>query len=100
MTRDSGQTTSGLMGDIGSRLIRLIPSTTNPITKEEKEREAIYNLMAYRFPADVAEKVVKELWSELVEGRSELWDGIGEDKKECIRGEFVLCSYLTLGSWC
>jgi hypothetical protein len=24
---------------------------------------------------------------EIVEGRSELWEGIGEDKKECIRGE-------------
>jgi hypothetical protein len=23
---------------------------------------------------------------EIVEGRSDLWQGIGEDKKECIRG--------------
>jgi len=25
---------------------------------------------------------------DIVEGKSGLWDGIGEDKKECIRGEF------------
>lgn len=25
---------------------------------------------------------------EIVEGRSELWEGIGEDKKECIRGAY------------
>jgi len=24
---------------------------------------------------------------DIVEGKSGLWDGIGEDKKECIRGE-------------
>ncbi len=71
----------------GSRLIRLIPLPAQPRTKEERERLAIYNLMSYRFPAEVAEKVVKEIWSEVVEGRGDLWQGIGEDKKECIRGE-------------
>lgn len=52
------------------------------------ERLAIYNLLAYRFPAEAAEKVVRDLWMEIVEGKSELWEGIGEDKKECIRGEW------------
>jgi hypothetical protein len=42
--------------------------------------------MAYRFPSVAAEKVVREIWMEIVEGRSDLWQGIGEDKKECIRG--------------
>jgi len=44
--------------------------------------------MAFRFPAEASETVVRELWMEIVEGRSQLWTGIGEDKKECIRGEF------------
>jgi hypothetical protein len=26
---------------------------------------------------------------DIVEGKSGLWDGIGEDKKECIRGEVI-----------
>jgi len=45
-------------------------------------------LFAYRFPAEAAEKIVREIWMEIVEGRSELWEGIGEDKKECIRGAY------------
>jgi len=32
---------------------------------------------------------------EIVEGRSELWDGIGEDKKECIRGQSSLTAQPT-----
>lgn len=72
---------------IGSRLIRLIPILPTQTTKEDRELQAIYNLMAYRFPADVSEKTVRGLWEEVVEGRGELWDGIGEDKKECIRGQ-------------
>lgn len=72
----------------GSRLIRLIPLP--PKGQEESEadveRRAIYNLMAHRFPADAPESVVRERWEEIVEGRGELWNGVGEDKKECIRG--------------
>jgi hypothetical protein len=60
-------------------------------TKEDKEREAVYNLMSLRFPANAPEKVLKDMWSEIVEGRSTLWSGIGEDRKECIRGEQNAC---------
>lgn len=59
----------------------------HPLTKEEKERAAIYQLMAYRFPSDAPEKVVRDMWMDIVEGKSHLWNGIGEDKKECIRGK-------------
>lgn len=45
--------------------------------------------MAHRFPANVAEKIAREEWEEIVEGRSALWNDIGEDKRECIRGERV-----------
>ncbi|WVQ83085.1 hypothetical protein IAT38_005223 [Cryptococcus sp. DSM 104549] len=77
------------IGDIRSRLIRLIPPAIQAGSKDDKERSAIYHLMAYRFPAEAAERVVRDLWMEIVEGRSELWDGIGEDKKECIRAFLV-----------
>ncbi|WWC70730.1 uncharacterized protein I206_104681 [Kwoniella pini CBS 10737] len=77
------------IGDIRSRLIRLIPLVDNPTSKDDIERLAIYNLLAYRFPSSSSEKVVRELWHEIVEGRSDLWDGIGEDKKECIRAFLV-----------
>ncbi|WOO77426.1 putative protein [Vanrija pseudolonga] len=79
------------IGDIRSRLIRLIPLP--PKGQEESEadveRRAIYNLMAHRFPADAPESVVRERWEEIVEGRGELWNGVGEDKKECIRAFLV-----------
>ncbi|OWZ57723.1 hypothetical protein C368_00891 [Cryptococcus neoformans 125.91] len=77
------------IGDIRSRLTRLIPVRRHPISKEDKERAAIYQLMAYRFPSDAPEKVVRDMWMDIVEGRSHLWSGIGEDKKECIRAFFV-----------
>ena len=73
----------------GSRLIRLIPLPAQPRTEDEKERQAIYNLMAYRFPAESPENEVRDTWHEIVEGHSPLWNGIGEDKKECIRGKWM-----------
>ncbi|CAK9780810.1 UPF0052-domain-containing protein [Cutaneotrichosporon oleaginosum] len=77
------------IGDIRSRLIRLIPQPANPTSREDRERQAIYNLMAHRFPATVAEKIAREGWEEIVEGRSPLWNDIGEDKRECIRAFLV-----------
>lgn len=67
---------------------------TTLVTKEDRELQAIYNLMAHRFPADVSEKIVRNIWEEVVEGRGDLWHGIGEDKKECIRGK-LRCRLLT-----
>jgi hypothetical protein len=84
-TSTASHLTNHLRG-LGSRLIRLIPLVEKPVTLAEMERLAIYNLMAYRFPSEAPEKVVREIWMEIVEGRSTLWEGIGEDKKECIRG--------------
>ncbi|KAL1412850.1 hypothetical protein Q8F55_000599 [Vanrija albida] len=78
------------IGDIRSRLIRLIPlPPKGQEAEEDVERRAIYNLMAHRFPADAPESVVRERWEEIVEGRGELWNGVGEDKKECIRAFLV-----------
>lgn len=74
---------------VGSRLTRLIPLADNASTADELERGAIFDLLAYRFPDDASEKIVREIWGEIVEGRSALWKDIGDDKKECIRGEPV-----------
>ncbi|KAK0506424.1 UPF0052-domain-containing protein [Armillaria luteobubalina] len=72
------------IGDIRSRLIRLIPSapTSSPL-------EAIRNLLAYRLPAHYTERQAREEWREIVEGRSPLWRGIPNDRKETIRGFLV-----------
>ncbi|KAK0446486.1 UPF0052-domain-containing protein [Desarmillaria tabescens] len=72
------------IGDIRSRLIRLIPSVpaSSPL-------EAIRNLLAYRLPAHYAERQAREEWREIVEGRSPLWHGIPNDRKETIRGFLV-----------
>ncbi|ORY28452.1 hypothetical protein BCR39DRAFT_534729 [Naematelia encephala] len=77
------------IGDIRSRLIRLIPVVQDADSIEDKEIEAIYNLMAFRFPADVPDKLSKDIWEEIVEGRGSLWQDIGEDKRECIRAFLV-----------
>ncbi|KAK0198118.1 hypothetical protein F5146DRAFT_1018305 [Armillaria mellea] len=72
------------IGDIRSRLIRLIPSapTSSP-------SEAIRNLLAYRLPAHYTERQAREEWREIVEGQSPLWRGIPNDRKETIRGFLV-----------
>ncbi|KAK0456806.1 UPF0052-domain-containing protein, partial [Armillaria borealis] len=72
------------IGDIRSRLIRLIPSapTSSPL-------EAIRNFLAYRLPAHYTERQAREEWREIVEGRSPLWRGIPNDRKETIRGFLV-----------
>lgn len=68
-------------GDIRSRLVRLIPpaDAASPL-------ESIRNFLAYRLPAHYTEKEAREEWRDIVEGRSKLWSGIPNDRKEMIRG--------------
>jgi 2-phospho-L-lactate transferase/gluconeogenesis factor (CofD/UPF0052 family) len=72
------------IGDIRSRLIRLIPRSppSSPL-------DAIRNLLAYRLPARCTEHEAREQWREIVEGKSQLWNGIPKDRKEAIRGFLV-----------
>lgn len=77
-------TCSIVLGDIRSRLIRLIPSAPSP-----SPQEAIKSLLAYRLPADCTEREARDQWREIVEGRSLLWSGIPSDRKETIRGFLV-----------
>ena len=50
--------------------------------------ERIKHLLSFRFPAKVSEPEARELWRDIVEGRSDLWSGIPADRKETIRGMF------------
>ncbi|EIW65219.1 UPF0052-domain-containing protein [Trametes versicolor FP-101664 SS1] len=72
------------IGDIRSRLVRLIPpaDAASPL-------ESIRNFLAYRLPAHYTEKEAREEWRDIVEGRSKLWSGIPNDRKEMIRGFLV-----------
>jgi hypothetical protein len=68
-------------GDIRSRLIRLIPPAppTSPTG-------AIRALLAYRLPARCTEREARDEWRDIIEGKSPLWTGIPNDRKETIRG--------------
>ncbi|KAF9263103.1 UPF0052-domain-containing protein [Marasmius fiardii PR-910] len=72
------------IGDIRSRLIRLIPSAppASPL-------DAIRTLLAYRLPTSYTEKQAREEWRDIVEGKSHLWHRIPTDRKETIRGFLV-----------
>ncbi|KAI0656776.1 UPF0052-domain-containing protein [Cubamyces menziesii] len=72
------------IGDIRSRLVRLIPNAgpSSPL-------DAIRNLLAYRLPANYTEREARDEWRDIVEGRSKLWAGIPNDRKEMIRGFLV-----------
>lgn len=69
------------LGDIRSRLIRLIPEAPSA-----SPTEAIRRLLSHRFSVELTEQQAKEEWRDLVEGRSPLWKGIPPDRKETIRG--------------
>ncbi|PFH54681.1 hypothetical protein AMATHDRAFT_134612 [Amanita thiersii Skay4041] len=72
------------IGDVRSRLIRLIP-----LSPPSSPLSAIRNLLAYRLPAGCIEQKARDEWREIVEGRSKLWSGIPNDRKETIRGFLV-----------
>ncbi|KAF8203162.1 hypothetical protein BJ912DRAFT_943050 [Pholiota molesta] len=72
------------IGDIRSRLVRLIPPAP-----ETSPSEAIRRLLAYRLPSISSEREARDEWRDIVEGRSKLWKGIPSDRKETIRGFLV-----------
>lgn len=67
------------IGDVRSRLVRLIPQ--QPYSKE---REAIGNLLSWRLSSSNV-RDAREGWSEIVDGTSPLWKDISSAKKELIR---------------
>ncbi|KAI0757600.1 UPF0052-domain-containing protein [Daedaleopsis nitida] len=72
------------IGDIRSRLIRLIPHDA-----PGAPLDAIRNLLAYRLPAKCTDREARDQWRDIVEGRSHLWSGIPNDRKEMIRAFLV-----------
>ncbi|KIK18645.1 hypothetical protein PISMIDRAFT_109027, partial [Pisolithus microcarpus 441] len=72
------------IGDIRSRLVRLIPPAP-----PSSILSAIREILSYRLPANVSEREARDDWRDIVEGRSPLWAGIPSDRKETIRGFLV-----------
>ncbi|KIM51678.1 hypothetical protein SCLCIDRAFT_142755 [Scleroderma citrinum Foug A] len=72
------------IGDIRSRLVRLIPRAppSSPLG-------ALHTLLSYRLPVNVSEREARTEWRDIVEGNSHLWTGIPNDRKETIRGFLV-----------
>ncbi|KAI6022574.1 hypothetical protein EDC04DRAFT_3117743 [Pisolithus marmoratus] len=72
------------IGDIRSRLVRLIPPAP-----PSSVLSAIRDILSYRLPANVSEREARDEWRDIVEGHSPLWAGIPNDRKETIRGFLV-----------
>ncbi|RDW63034.1 gluconeogenesis factor YvcK family protein [Aspergillus mulundensis] len=70
------------IGDVRSRLVRLIPPSP-----PNSERSAIKTLFNYRLPAD---ETAHSEWLSIVDGTSPLWKSITPAKKELIRSFFNL----------
>ncbi|KAF3908522.1 hypothetical protein ABW21_db0205995 [Orbilia brochopaga] len=88
---DNGGSTSELIrvfggpgiGDIRSRLVRLVPEDT-----EDEELLLIRGLLNYRLPASADAARIE--WNAIVEGTHERWCGISSEKKELLRSFFIL----------
>ncbi|GAA5849515.1 hypothetical protein JCM3766R1_000217 [Sporobolomyces carnicolor] len=72
------------LGDIRSRLVRLIPpsATDTPLF-------CIRRLFEYRLPSVGTQYEIKGEWHSIVEGTHRLWRGIPGDRKETIRSFLV-----------
>ncbi|KAF8469230.1 hypothetical protein BDZ91DRAFT_695347 [Kalaharituber pfeilii] len=87
---DNGGSTSEILrvfggpgiGDIRSRLIRLIPASNS-----DAEKLAIKQLLNYRLPASNLEAKIE--WLEIVEGTHAYWKQIPSDKRELIRSFLI-----------
>ncbi|KAI0846650.1 UPF0052-domain-containing protein [Daldinia vernicosa] len=71
------------IGDIRSRLVRLIPGS-----ETDAERASLKDLFNYRLSSDPTQARLQ--WLDIVEGRAELWVNISSEKRELIRSVFNL----------
>ncbi|KAI1440358.1 UPF0052-domain-containing protein [Annulohypoxylon stygium] len=69
------------IGDIRSRLVRLIPGSDT-----DAERASIKGLFNHRLSSDPLQARLQ--WLDIVEGRDELWTNISSEKRELIRSVF------------
>lgn len=72
------------IGDVRSRLVRLIPQQPH-----SEERAAIGALLSYRLSSSDSREA-RNGWADIVDGTSTLWHGISSAKKELIRSFFNL----------
>ncbi|KAI5810983.1 hypothetical protein DFH27DRAFT_530657 [Peziza echinospora] len=92
---DNGGSTSEVLrvfggpgiGDVRSRLIRLVPDNAGDGERELAERAAIKQLMNYRLPASNSEARIE--WLGFVEGTHDHWKKIPSEKRELIRSFFI-----------
>ncbi|KAF8509851.1 UPF0052-domain-containing protein [Hysterangium stoloniferum] len=80
-----------LLGDVRSRLIRLIPQAP-----ENSPLAAIRALLSHRLSGNSSQHEARDEWRSIVEGNSKLWQGIPPDRKETIRGFLVHFESLVL----
>lgn len=71
------------IGDIRSRLIKLIPDN----------QEGLRNILSHRL--DATANVAKAQWEQIVDGSHELWNGISNSSKEIVRS-FLLHIHVEL----
>lgn len=89
---DNGGSTSEIIrvfggpgiGDVRSRLVRLIPQ--QPYSRE---REAISRILSYRLSSTDGREARLD-WADIVDGTSSLWKGVSSAKKELLRSFFNL----------
>ncbi|KAI0551187.1 UPF0052-domain-containing protein [Xylaria curta] len=68
------------IGDVRSRLVRLIPPSA------DAERTSLKSLFNHRLSSDTSS--ARGEWLDIVEGRHPLWDDISSEKRELIRSIF------------
>ncbi|KAK0671800.1 putative UPF0052 protein [Cercophora samala] len=71
------------VGDIRSRLVRLIPPTPSNLTTSSRETSSLRTLFEHRLSPDPIS--ARSEWADIVESRSLLWAYIPNEKKELIR---------------
>ncbi|KAI0829582.1 UPF0052-domain-containing protein [Hypoxylon sp. FL0890] len=69
------------IGDVRSRLVRLIPGS-----ETDAERASIKGLFNHRLSSDPLQARLQ--WLDIVEGRDKLWTNISSEKRELIRSVF------------
>jgi hypothetical protein len=77
------------IGDIRSRLVRLIPSEviSNGDATGTGGNEALRNLLSYRLPVDNSEDEILDEWKEVIAGSHQIWEGVDEVRGSIVRGE-------------